>query len=46
MNQLNPSKGNRDPSREMPKWLIYGLLIKGVVVTLIVFAVLWWSGVI
>lgn len=45
MSETKPSKGNRDPSKEMPKWLIYGLIGKGIAVTLIVIGVLWWSGV-
>ncbi|MGB7335971.1 MAG: hypothetical protein WBD01_09295 [Salaquimonas sp.] len=41
---LEKPKGNRDPSKEMPKWLIYGFLLKAAVVTCIVLAVLWFSG--
>jgi len=39
-----PPKGNRDPSKEMPKGLIYGLVLKAVLVILIVVGVLWYSG--
>ncbi len=42
---MNTPQGRRDPDKEMPKWLIYGFLIKAVVVILIVLAVLWYSGV-
>ncbi len=45
MTEYRQTRGNRDPSKEMPKWLIYGLIGKGIAVTLIVIAVLWWSGV-
>jgi len=45
MTTSDNSQGKRDPSKEMPKWLIYGLLIKSIAVTLIVIGVLWWSGV-
>ena len=30
----------------MPKWLLYGLIAKGIIVTCIVIGVLWYAGVI
>jgi len=45
MSSADPKKGNRDPSKEMPKWLIYGFVAKAIAVVLIVLAVLWVSGV-
>jgi hypothetical protein len=35
-----------NPNVGMPKWLIYGLAIKGVIVVLVVVAVLLYAGVI
>lgn len=29
----------------MPKWLLYGLIAKGIIVTLVVIAVLWYAGI-
>ena len=29
----------------MPKWLLYGLIAKGILVVVIVIAVLWYAGV-
>ena len=34
------------PGMQMPKWLLYGLVAKGVLVVLIVLGVLWYAGVI
>lgn len=33
------------PANAMPKWLLYGLLAKGVVVVLIVLTVLWYAAI-
>lgn len=33
------------PGTQMPKWLLYGLIGKGVLVVAIVLAVLWYAGV-
>jgi hypothetical protein len=33
------------PGAQMPKWLLYGLIGKGVAVTLIVIAFLWYAGI-
>ena len=38
MNQPNPNM-------KMPKWLLYGLVAKGVIVVIITVAVLWYAGV-
>ncbi len=38
MNQPNPNM-------KMPKWLVYGLIGKGVLVVIITVAVLWYAGV-
>lgn len=35
----------RNPQTQMPKWLLYGLIGKGVLVVVIVLAVLWYAGV-
>jgi hypothetical protein len=35
-----------NPNTSMPKWLLYGLAIKGVVVVLVVIGVLLYAGVI
>jgi hypothetical protein len=35
-----------NPNATMPKWLLYGLAIKGVVVVLVVIGVLLYAGVI
>lgn len=32
------------PQTGMPKWLLYGLIAKGVIVVLITLAVLWYAG--
>lgn len=37
---------NQYPQAGMPKWLIYTLISKGVVVVLITVAVLWYAGII
>ena len=29
----------------MPKWLLYGLIAKGIVVTCVVIGVLWYAGI-
>lgn len=34
-----------NPNMKMPKWLIYGLIAKGVLVVTITVGVLWWVGV-
>ena len=33
-----------NPNTQMPKWLLYGLVAKGVVVVLITLFVLWYAG--
>lgn len=33
------------PATAMPKWLLYGLVAKGVIVVLITVGVLWYAGV-
>lgn len=30
---------------KMPKWLLYGLIAKGIIIVLIVLIVLWYAGV-
>ena len=35
----------RKPGTEMPKWLLYGLIGKGVLVVVIVLAVLYYAGI-
>ena len=35
----------RRPQTQMPKWLLYGLIAKGVLVVAIVVAVLYYAGV-
>lgn len=35
----------RNPNTQMPKWLLYGLIGKGVIVVLIVVIVLWYAGI-
>ena len=32
------------PGMEMPKWLLYGLVAKGVLVVAVVAGVLWYAG--
>ena len=34
-----------NPNTQMPKWLFYGLISKGVIVVCIVLAVLWYAGI-
>ncbi|MFZ1815671.1 MAG: hypothetical protein WBO55_08255 [Rhizobiaceae bacterium] len=34
-----------EPQVGMPKWLLYGLIAKGVLVVCIVLAVLWYAGI-
>ncbi len=34
-----------NPNTQMPKWLFYGLIAKGVVVIAITLGVLWYAGV-
>lgn len=34
-----------NPNAQMPKWLFYGLIAKGVNVVCIVLAVLWYAGI-
>lgn len=34
-----------NPNMKMPKWLVYGLIAKGVLVVVIVVGVLWYAGV-
>jgi hypothetical protein len=36
----------RNPQTQMPKWLLYGLIGKGVLVVLVVIGVLFYAGVI
>ncbi|HSO48707.1 MAG TPA: hypothetical protein VLQ68_12345 [Rhizobiaceae bacterium] len=35
----------RKPAMAMPKWLLYGLIAKGVIVVVIVLTVLWYAGI-
>lgn len=35
----------RNPQTQMPKWLLYGLIGKGVLVVVIVLAVLYYAGI-
>ena len=35
----------RNPQTQMPKWLLYGLVGKGVLVVVIVLAVLYYAGI-
>lgn len=35
----------RNPQTQMPKWLLYGLVAKGVLVVVIVLAVLYYAGI-
>lgn len=39
MNDANQNKG-------IPKWLLYGLIAKGIIITSVVIGVLWYAGVI
>lgn len=34
-----------NPNMKMPKWLLYGLIAKGVLVVAVTVGVLWWVGV-
>lgn len=36
---------DRNPQTQMPKWLLYGLIGKGVLVVVIVLAVLYYAGI-
>jgi len=36
---------DRNPNAQMPKWLLYGLIGKGVVISIIVVIVLWYAGI-
>ncbi len=36
---------DRKAATAMPKWLLYGLIAKGVVVVVIVLTVLWYAGI-
>jgi hypothetical protein len=33
------------PNNAMPKWLLYGLLAKGIAIIVIVLTVLWYAGI-
>jgi hypothetical protein len=35
----------RNPQTQMPKWLLYGLIGKGVLIVVIVLAVLYYAGI-
>jgi len=42
---VKPEKPAPKPGMQMPRWLLYGLIAKGVIVVLIVIAVLWYAGI-
>jgi hypothetical protein len=40
-----PEKPAPKPGMQMPKWLLYGLIAKGIIVVMIVIAVLWYADI-
>lgn len=45
-NRVAEAPGTTDRQTRMPKWLLYGLIAKGVIVVLVTVAVLFYAGVI
>jgi len=43
---MMPSEDNKNKKAQaMPKWLLYGLIAKGILVTCVVVGVLWYAGI-